>query len=100
MDDHCHLCMKHYSSLRNLSVVEHNQMLTMRANPKTETARITALDLLLVEMEARRNQQMKDTFANCKTVNKASAKTNKALQSFFKAKDKDNAFEPTFKVVA
>lgn len=88
-----------YYSLRNLSVVAHNQMLVPRTNAKTETARIKALDLLLVEMTARRNQQMDDTFANCKAVVKASAKTNKALQSFFKAKDKDDTLEPLFKVV-
>ena len=91
--------MTQYSSLRNLSVVEHNQMLVPRTNIKTETARIKALDLLLVEMSARRDQQMNDTFANIKAVNKASAKTNKALQDFFKAKDKDDTHEPMFKVI-
>lgn len=91
--------MTQYSSLRNLSVVEHNQMLVPRTNIKTETARIKALDLLLVEMSARRDQQMNDTFANIKAVNKASAKTNKALQAFFKAKDKDDTHEPMFKVI-
>jgi purine-nucleoside phosphorylase len=91
--------MNNYSSLRNLSVVEHNQMLVMRSNPKTETARIKALDLLLVEMEARRNYQMALPLSS-KALRIASGKTNKALQSFFKAKDKDNGFEPTFKVVA
>ena len=91
--------MNNYSSLRNLSVVAHNQMLVPRTNAKTEKARLLALDLLLVEMTARRNQQMNDTFANIKAVNKASAKTNKALQAFFKAKDKDDTLEPLFKVV-
>lgn len=91
--------MTQYYSLRNLSVVAHNQMLVPRTNAKAETARLKALDLLLVEMTARRNQQMNDTFANCKAVFKASAKTNKALQSFFKARDKDDTLEPLFKVV-
>lgn len=85
-----------YNTLRNLAVVEHQQMLTPRMNPKTEAARIKALDLLLEEMEARRNQQMDDTFANIKAVKVAAAKTDKALQSFFKAKDKDNAPAPLF----
>lgn len=91
--------MHHYYSLRNLSVVAHNQMLVPRTNAKTEASRIKALDLLLVEMSARRDQQMNDTFANIKAVNKASAKTNKALQAFFKAKDKDDTHEPLFKVI-
>lgn len=91
--------MTQYSSLRNLSVVEHNQMLVPRTNAKTEAARLKALNLLLVEMTARRNQQMNDTFANIKAVNKASAKTNKALQAFFKAADKDDSHEPLFKVI-
>lgn len=91
--------MTQYSSLRNLSVVAHNQMLVPRTNAKTEASRIKALDLLLVEMSARRDQQMDDTFANIKAVNKASAKTNKALQAFFKAKDKDDTLEPLFKVI-
>ena len=91
--------MNNYSSLLSLSVVHHNQMLVPRTNAKTEAARINALDFLLVEMAARRNQQMDDTFRNCKAVTKASAKTNKALQAFFKAKDKDDTHEPMFKVI-
>ena len=90
--------MHHYSSLRNLSVVEHNQMLSMRANAKTEASRLNALDHLLVEMEARRNCQMGVRLSD-RALRKANAKTNKALQSFFKAKDRDNTFEPMFKVI-
>lgn len=87
--------MKYYP-LRNLAVVEHQQMLTPRMHPKTEAARIEALDLLLVEMSARIAQQKDDTFANIKAVQRAAAKTNKALNRFFKAKDKDNAPAPMF----
>jgi hypothetical protein len=90
--------MHHYSSLRNLSVVEHNQMLSMRANAKTEASRLNALDHLLVEMEARRNCLLGVRLSD-RALRKANAKTNKALQSFFKAKDKDNTFEPMFKVI-
>jgi purine-nucleoside phosphorylase len=90
--------MHHYSSLRNLSVVEHNQMLSIRANAKTEASRLNALDHLLVEMEARRNCQMGVRLSD-RALRAANAKTNKALQSFFKAKDRDNTFEPMFKVI-
>ena len=88
--------MTHYSSLISLSVVSHNQMLVPRMNAKTEATRLAALDLLLVEMTARRDYQIKETMLNRKAVIKASAKTNKALQAFFKAKDKDNTLAPTF----
>lgn len=92
--------MKHYSSLRNLSVVEHNQMLVMRSNPKTEASRLAVLDLLLVEMVARQEYQIKETMLNRKAIIKASNKTNKAIKYFFACKEQDNGFEPTFKVVA
>ena len=90
--------MHHYSSLRNLSVVEHNQMLSMRANAKTEASRLNALDHLLAEMEARRNCLLGVRLSD-KALRKAHAKANKALQVFFKAKDKDNTLEPLFKVI-
>lgn len=91
--------MNNYSSLRNLSVVEHNQMLVPRTNAKTETARINALNLLLLEMLARREYQIKETMVNRKTIIKASHKTNLALNAFFKAKEQDDTHEPIFKVV-
>jgi hypothetical protein len=75
--------MNKYSSLASLSVVYHNQMLTPRSNPKTEAARIKALDAMLAEFSDR----------------KAFKKATKALQAFHKAKDKDNTFEPMFKVI-
>ena len=90
--------MHHYSSLRNLSVVAHNQMLVPRTNAKTEAARLKALDLLLVEMGARNDYALGLPLAT-KKLHKASAKTNKALQAFFKAKDKDDTLEPLFKVI-
>ena len=90
--------MTHYSSLRNLSVVEHNQMLSIRANAKTEASRLNALDLLLVEMEARRNCLLGVRLSD-KALRIAHAKATKALQAFFKAKDRDNTFEPMFKVI-
>jgi hypothetical protein len=92
------LDMNNYSSLRNLSVVAHNQMLVPRTNAKTEKARLLALDLLLVEMGARNDYALGLPLAT-KNLQKASAKTNKALQAFFKAKDKDDTLEPLFKVV-
>ena len=76
--------MNNYSCLANLSVVYHNQMLTPRSNPKTEAARIKALDALLGEMNST------------KTINN----TIKALRAFHKAKDEDNTFEPMFKVIS
>ncbi len=91
--------MTHYSSLMSLSVVSHNQMLVPRTNAKTEATRLAALDLLLVEMSARRDYQIKETMLNRKAIIKASAKTNKALQAFFKAKEKDDSHEPLFKIV-
>lgn len=90
--------MKNYSSLRNLSVVEHNQMLVPRTNAKTEAARIKALDLLLAETLARLDYTLGLPLAT-KKLQKASAKTNKALQAFFKAKEKDDSHEPLFKVI-
>lgn len=90
--------MKNYYALRNLSVVHHNQMLVPRTNAKTEAARTNALDLLLVEMEARRDYALGLPLATNR-LQKASAKTNKALQAFFKAKEKDDTHEPMFKVI-
>jgi hypothetical protein len=88
--------MNYYYSLQSLSVVAHNQMLTQRMNPKTEATRLKALACLSVEMTARRDYQIKETMLNRKAIVRASAKSNKALQSFFKAKDKDNAYAPIF----
>ena len=75
--------MNNYSHLANLSVVYHNQMLTPRSNPKTEAARIKALEALSQEMSGRSDYK----------------NATRALRAFHKAKDKDNTFEPIFKVV-
>ena len=75
-------------------------MLTQRMNAKTEATRLKALDCLSVEMLARRDYQIKETMLNRKAIIKASAKSNKALQDFFKAKEKDNTLAPTFWVKA
>lgn len=90
------LDMKNYSSLENLSVVHHNQMLIQRMNADTEAARIAALDALLVENDAFFNWKVKESMMTRKAFLNAQNESLAALRLFFNEAQRDNTFVPTF----
>jgi hypothetical protein len=91
--------MSHYYHLRNLSVVYHNQMLVMRANPKTEATRLALLSAIDEEMNALFDNQIEPNMKTKAAVIRASTKVKVASRHFFDAKKEDDTHEPTFKVI-
>jgi hypothetical protein len=92
--------MTNYLALANLSVVHHQQLMTPRSDIDTEAARLDLLWALSEEQESLLRLAEKPNCPNTKDyarlVNGAVLTCTKA---FFKAKEKDNTFVPTFRVI-
>jgi hypothetical protein len=92
--------MTNYSSLSNLSVVHHQQLMTPRSDIDTETAR---LDLLWALSEEQESLNRLAENPNCPEAKDYARLVNEAVltctKAFFKAKEKDNTFVPTFRIV-
>lgn len=91
------LDMKNYSSIRDLSVVVHNNLFATRLNKATDDARIALLDSLESEMAAR-------VEAACHPSSKAKRSTLRAATKaviscsrwYFARKEIDDTLAPTF----
>jgi hypothetical protein len=92
--------MTNYSSLANLSVVHHQQLMTPRSDIDTEEARLDLLWALSEEQESLARLAEKP---NCSETKDYARLVNGAVltctKAFFKAKEKDNSFVPTFRIV-
>lgn len=92
--------MTNSSSLANLSVVHHQQLMTPRSDIDTETAR---LDLLWALSEEQESLNRLAENPNCPEAKDYARLVNGAVltctKAFFKAKEKDNTFVPTFRIV-
>jgi hypothetical protein len=89
--------MNHYSSIRDLSVVVHNNLLATRRNKATDDARIALLDSLESEMNARVDVACHPTSASKKKVLVAATKAVLSCSRYYFArKEIDDTLAPTF----
>ncbi len=88
--------MNNYSSLRNLSVVHHNNLLVPRRNEKTEDARLLLLDALLAEQDAIARNTCEPTKAHKATLALASKAVVSCSRNYFAHKEADDTLAPTF----
>jgi len=90
------LVMTNYSSLRNLSVVHHNNLLVTRRNEATEGARLAMLDALLAEQDALLRATCEPTKAHKATLALARKAVVSCSRYYFARKEIDDTLAPTF----
>lgn len=91
------LDMNNYSSIRNLSVVVHNNLLATRLDEATENARITLLDSLVSDINARVEVACHPSSAIKKKVLIESTKAVVSCSRYYFArKEIDDTIAPTF----
>ena len=89
--------MNNYSSIRNLSIVVHNNLLATRRNKATDDARIALLDSLESEMNARVDVACHPSSASKKKVLTAATKAVLSCSRYYFArKEIDDTLAPTF----
>ena len=88
--------MNNYSSIRNLSVVVHNNLLATRRNEATESARLSLLDALSSEVDALVRATCEPTRAHKATLALARKAVVSCSRYYFARKEIDDTIAPTF----
>ena len=90
--------MNNYSSIRNLSVVVHNNLLVTRRNEATESARLALLDALSSEIYALVRATCEPTRAHKATLDLARKAAVSCSRYYFARTEIDDTLAPTFRV--
>lgn len=88
--------MNKYYSIRNLSVVVHNNLLAPRKNEATESARLALLDALKAEMDDLVSVNLNPNTRTKKTLQEATKAVVSCSRYYFARKEIDDTLAPTF----
>jgi hypothetical protein len=88
--------MNQYHSIRNLSVVVHNNLFATRLNKATDDARIALLDALKAEMDDLVSVNLNPNARTKATLRAATKAVISCSRYYFARKEIDDTLAPTF----
>lgn len=88
--------MTHYHTIRNLSVVVHNNLFATRLNKATDDARIALLDALKAEMDDLVSVNLNPNARTKATLREATKAVIACSRYYFARKEIDDTLAPTF----